>query len=70
MLVIKNQSSKIEQQKEGWSKAYGRPVSQQECEEIRKNLTGFFETLKQWDDEERTRQEDGNKTVRNTNHAS
>lgn len=37
----------------GWSKLYGRPISEAEYEEICHNLHGFFTTLKEWSDEER-----------------
>lgn len=35
--------------------------------EICCNLDGFFTTLKEWDDNERINQEDGNQSLRNTN---
>jgi len=47
-----------EQQIEGWTKVYGRPISEEEFLEICDNLNGFFTTLKQWsDDEERIKLE-------------
>ncbi len=58
-----------EQQIEGWSKLYGKRISEEEFKEICDNLYGFFNTIKQWDDEERTKRENertnniGNKSV-------
>ena len=46
-----------EQQIEGWSKLYGKRISEEEFKEICDNLSGFFNTIKQWDDEERTKRE-------------
>lgn len=60
----------IQQQIEAWGRLYGRPVSEEEVKEIAFNLNGFFNTLKELaDDEERIKQDDGNQTIRNTNHA-
>ena len=46
-----------EQQITGWSKLYGKQISEEEYKEICDNLYGFFSTIKQWDDEERIKQE-------------
>lgn len=47
-----------EEQIQGWSKLYGKPISEEDFKEICDNLYGFFSTIKQWDDEERIKQED------------
>ena len=39
--------------KERLQKVYGRPVSEEETKDINRNLAGFFNTLKEWDDVER-----------------
>lgn len=47
-----------------WCRLYNKPISEIEYKEICDNLNGFFETLKQWsDDEERmlTENENDNK---------
>lgn len=46
-----------QQQIQEWSKLYDRPISDEEFAEICANLNGFFTTLKEWDDEERTKLE-------------
>lgn len=46
-----------QQQIQEWSKLYGRPISEEEFAEICNNLSGFFATLKEWDDDERTKLE-------------
>jgi len=52
-----------------WSELYQKPISEEEYAEICANLSGFFETLKQWaDDEERITQENGNQSLRNTDN--
>lgn len=33
---------------EHWSRRYGRPVSEDEVENIHRNLNGFFEVLLDW----------------------
>ena len=52
MLVIKNQSNNICQQKT-WSGLYNRELTQEETRQIAGNLNGFFETLKEWDNAEK-----------------
>ncbi len=34
---------------DGWSKQYGRPVSQAEVEEIGRNLSRFFNIMLDWE---------------------
>ncbi len=48
---------------EGWSKQYGRPVSAAEVEEIKHNLSGFFNILLDWEKQFKEKgliDEDGN----------
>lgn len=43
-----------QQQIQGWSRLYDKPISEEELAEMNTNLNGFFTTLKQWsNDEER-----------------
>jgi hypothetical protein len=44
---MKNPFSKKEQIKK-WSELYGRQISEEEYEEISRNLGGFFGLLKEW----------------------
>ena len=60
-----------EQQIAGWSRLYGKPISEEEYNEICYNLNGFFTTLKEWDDEERTKLENERTYgIRNSNNTS
>lgn len=43
---------------EGWSKLYGRPITETEYLEIRDNLIKFFDTLYQWSKEAGTLSKD------------
>lgn len=48
-----------------WCRLYNKPISEIEYKEICDNLNGFFETLKQWaDDEERMLVENENDNKR------
>lgn len=40
-----------EQQIQGWSSLYNKPISEKELAEISDNLNGFFTVLKKWNDE-------------------
>ena len=66
MSNIESQNDKTGQQKKEWSRLYGRPVSDEEHRQIQTNLSGFFETLKEWDDAERKFIED-ERTRQDTN---
>jgi hypothetical protein len=61
-----------QQQIQEWSKVYDRPISDEELTaEINANLNGFFTTLKEWDDEERTKLENERTcSVGNPNNSS
>ena len=61
-----------QQQIQEWSKVYDRPISDEELTaEINDNLNGFFTTLKEWDDEERTKLENERTcSVGNPNNSS
>jgi len=52
--------------KEHWQKIYGKPISQEEAKDINRNLAGFFNTIKEWDDVEKRSNED----ERNSNNRS
>jgi len=45
------------QQIQNWKNLYDKQISEQEFAEICDSLNGFFTTLKQWDEEERTKLE-------------
>jgi len=40
-----------QEQIDGWSKLYGRQITEEEYREICDNLSGFFNTLYEWDNE-------------------
>jgi thiaminase len=44
-----------EEQIKKWAEVYGRPISEEEYREICQNLDGFFNTLKEWVNEEEKR---------------
>lgn len=52
MSKIENQNNKTGQQREGWSKLYSKPVSDEEYRQIVKNLNDYLNTLKSWADKE------------------
>ncbi len=55
--------------REFWSRRYGRPVSDEEVREIASNLSGFFNILKECDDEERNQNKEVKVNEQNTgNH--
>lgn len=57
-----------QQQIQKWSEHYEKLISEGEYAEICHNLNGFFTTLKLWaDDEGKINQNNGNKSLRDTN---
>lgn len=52
----------IKQAQEFWSKRYRREVTENEVEEIQRNLTAYFSILAEW-----KRDEDSKQTINNEN---
>ena len=46
----------LKQSQQFWSEQYGREISIEETEEIIRNITGFFELLMKWDNEDKQKQ--------------
>ena len=60
-------SNNLDLTKETFEPLYGRPLTDNEAFNIRKNLVGFFETLIEIDDELRGIQSDEKSNIRSTN---
>ena len=63
-MVPNNSKDQEERQKliDGWSELYGRQISEEDLDEICYNLKGFFDILKEWDDEDKKEKKVKNKT--------
>ena len=49
---------------EVWQPLSEKELNEEDAQEIIENITGFFSTLKRWDDEERRKQKDeGNNSL-------
>jgi hypothetical protein len=53
MLIMGNKQEEIAK----WSKLYGRQISEHEYDEIRQNLSNFFDLLHKWDQEKQAKSE-------------
>jgi len=53
-----------------WQPLSERKLNEENAREIIENITGFFSTLRRWEDEERKRQKDeGNCGLRSSNNS-
>ena len=68
---MKTKAELIKKTIEVWQPLSEEKLSEKDGREIIENITGFFSTLKRWDDEERRKQEDeGNSSLRDTDSSS
>ncbi len=52
----KKYQDSLEENRQYWSKQYGKELSLEEVQEINDNLCNFFELLMKWDEAEKSKQ--------------